>query len=373
MSLLRRHDRYVLRSFLAALGTSILFLSSLVIIYDLADRIDKLPKRVDGLKAQGLTPAWVIAEYYATLLPFLWIRILPVAGVIAAGATFTWLARQNELVPLVTSGIPTRRIVLPVLLAATVVAGLQTLVREVWVPRLSRRHHDLHRMLSDDRPERLKDVQHITDAGGGRLSMAAYLPRSRRIEGAWITFPRDPSEGGRTVVLRYPLLRWDEPTSRWIADRGGERRVLEPREAGAVAAVLGPADPVPLALEPSLLELSLREGAALGFSSAEIAKLARVNPEKVRFTLLLHQQWASPFVGVVLLLLSLPLGIHLGRRVPFLPSFAKTVAVVALFFTVDSLVTDMGARGALNPIVAAWTATVVFGALGLVLVGSMET
>jgi hypothetical protein len=214
----------------------------------------------------------VIAEYYATLMPFLWIRILPVAGVIAAGATFTWLARQNELVPLVTSGIPTRRIVLPVLLAATGLAGLQTFVREAFVPRLSRRHHDLHRILSDDRPERLKDVQHIQDTGGGRLSMAAYLPRTRRIEGAWITFPRDASQGGRTVVLRYPVLRWDEPSSRWVADRGGERRVLEPRETGAAAALLGPADAVPLALEPSLLELTLREGAALGFSSGEIAK-----------------------------------------------------------------------------------------------------
>lgn len=373
MILLRRHDRYVLRAFLAALGTAILFLSSLVIIYDLADRIDKLPKRLDGLKKAGLVPGWVIAEYYATLMPFLWIRILPVAGVIAAGATFTWLARQNELVPLVTSGIPTRRIVLPVLLVATVLAGIQTFVREAYVPRLSRRHHDLHRILSDDRPERLSGVGHIQDAGGGRLSMAAYQPRTRRIEGAWITFPRDPTQGGRTVVLRYPLLRWDEPSSRWVADRGGERRVLEPREAGAAAALLGPADPVPLVLEPSLLELTLREGAALGFSSSEIAHLARANPEKVRFTLLLHQQWAAPFVGVVLLLLSLPVAIHLGRRVPFLPSFAKTVGVTALFFTVDSLVTDMGARGALNPVVAAWTATVVFGALGLVLVSSMET
>lgn len=373
MTFLRRHDRYVLRSFLAALGTAILFLSSLVIIYDLADRIDKLPKRADGLKALGYVPGWVVAEYYATLLPFLWIRILPVAGVIAAGATFTWLARQNELVPLVSSGIPTRRIVLPVLLAATVLAAAQSFVREAWVPRLSRRHHDLHRLLSDDRPERLKDVQHIQDTGGGRLSMAAYLPRSRRMEGAWITFPKDEGQGGRTVVMRYPVLQWSESDGRWVAERGGERRVLEPREAGAAAALLGPNDPVPLALEPSLLELTLREGAALGFSSGEIAKLARANPEKVRFTLLLHRQWASPFAGVVLLLLSLPLAIHLGRRVPFLPQFAKTVASTAIFFTVDSLVTDMGARGALNPIVAAWTATVVFGAWGLVQVASMET
>ncbi len=373
MTLLRRHDRYVLRSFLASLGTAILFLSSLVIIYDLADRIDKLPKRLDGLRAQGLVPGWVVVEYYATLLPFLWIRILPVAGVIAAGTTFTWLARQNELVPLVTSGIPTRRIVLPVIVAAIVLAGLQTLVRETWVPRMSRRHHDLHRILSDDRPERLKDVQHIQDAGGGRLSMAAYLPRTRHIEGAWITFPHDSAAGGRTVVLRYPVLRWDEAASRWIADRGGERRVLEPRETGAAAALLGPLDPVPLALEPSLLELTLREGAALGFSSAEIGKLARANPEKVRFTLLLHQQWAAPFSGVVLLLLSLPVVIHLGRRVPFLPSFAKTVTFTALYFTVDSLVSDMGARGALNPVLAAWTATVVFASLGIVSIASMET
>ena len=52
MMLWRRHDGYVLRAFLGALGVALLFLTSMVVVYDLADRIDRLPERARGASAQ---------------------------------------------------------------------------------------------------------------------------------------------------------------------------------------------------------------------------------------------------------------------------------------------------------------------------------
>ncbi len=371
----RRHDGYVLRSFLAALGTALLFLTVLVVVYDLAERLDKLPDALKALHARGLSPAAVLAEYYATLVPFLWLKILPFSALLAAGLSVTWLARANELTPLVAAGIPSRRVLVPILVAGVVLVALQVVARETVVPYLSRRQDDLRRTLGSRRAEAvdvMNDVPHVQDAGGGKLSAARFLPTRRRLEGVYLSFVSDPAAGGKRTLRRYPVLQWQDSGSRWVAERGGEWRVLDPDDAGAQTRVVTPDDPVPLATDPALLELTVRQSAAMGLSSAEIAALARANPDKARFTVLLHQQAAAPAATLVLLLIGLPLSWHVRRRGAFL-AFLKGLGAVCLYVFADTLAGDLGARGALNPVVAAWFADVVFGALGITLLLGMET
>lgn len=372
--ILRRHDRYYLKQYVAALAAALLFLSLLVVVYDLADRVDDLPKARDGIKAAGRTVAGTLLEYYATLLPFLWMRLLPVAALIAAGFTFTWLARSNELAPVVTAGVPTVRLLAPILCTGVLLAAAQSVARETVVPDLSRRHDDLHRLFKRrGRGDRMSDVPHLFDANGARLSMVAYAPGRRRMEGAFVTAPRKGApDGPREVVWWYPVLEWDEATSAWRATKGGVRCVLEPTESGANAVAVAESEAAPLTMRPSLVELTVRQGAALGFSSEEIGELARAYPDTPRFRLLLHQQRAAPVAIVVLLLLGLPFVFHLGKGRMF-RSFVGTVAVVAAYHLVDGLATDVGARGAINPVVAAWGAHVLFGALGVVLMTTVET
>src|SRR5204863_4711955 len=112
------------------------FLSLLVVVYDLADRMADLKKARDAIAASGRTVLGVHVEYYLTLLPFVWSKLLPFAALIAAGFTFTWLARQNELAPIVTAGVPTLRLVAPILATAVLAAGIQSVARETSIPAL---------------------------------------------------------------------------------------------------------------------------------------------------------------------------------------------------------------------------------------------
>lgn len=372
--MMRRHDRYYLRQYLATLVATLAFLSVLVIVFDMADRIDDLPKASRQIRAVGRSPGGLLVEYYLTLLPFLWMKLMPFAALIAAGLVFTWLARANELVPVVTAGVPTLRLLLPVLLVGLLVAAGMTVARETVVPDLSRRHDDLHRVFKrSGRGDRLTDVKHLFDPDGGRVSMATYVPARRVMEVAWVTFRGRPTpDGPRDVVYQYPRLVWSEAADGWIAESGGTRCVLEPTESGANVSVVEAGARAPIAMRPSLLELTLRQATALGFSTAEIAMLADGYPENPSFRLLLHQQWAAPVSVVVLLMLGLPLVFRLGRARVF-RSFAAVNGVVAAYYLCDAVLTDLGARGALNPVVGAWGAHVVFGALGVVLLSAVET
>ncbi len=376
MSLVRRHDLYVGKAFVSTLVAAVAILSTMVVVYDVAERLDKLSKAAAHIAEEGRSPQPLLVEYYATLLPFLWMKLLPTACLLAAGLTITWFARQNELVPLVTSGIPSRRVLAPIYVVAGVVVLALSVARETIVPALSRRHDDLHRLFSDpDRnPDQIKDVGHFEDAGGGRLSMATFVLSTKRIESAYLMFRRDPAAGGRTVLRRYPVLDWDAEGKRWTAPRGGERRVLEPVETGADVSPIPPSEPVPLRADPRLLELRIRQGVAMGLSSREIRELSAAAPDDAeRFELLRHQQWAQPFGTLVMLLLGLPFAFRLGRRRPVFRAFGVTLGLVALYVFADSVTTDMGARGALSPLVAAWGAHVVFGALGIALTAGIES
>jgi lipopolysaccharide export system permease protein len=372
--LARRHDGYVLRAFLGALGVALLFLTSMVVVYDLADRIDRLPGALDRIHQRGLSATGVLLEYYATLIPFLWLKILPLASLIAASLCVAWLTRQNELAPLVAAGVPSHRVLAPILAAAVALTAAQVLARETFVPALSRRHDDLHRLLSErpGRADRFQDVPHVQDTGGGRLSMSGFVPGSRRMEGAWITFVSDPAAGGGRTAYRYSRIEWDAAASHWVAPQGGTRWTLRRDSAETPVVPLAAADPVPLQMPPSLIELTLRESAALGLSSTEIAELAEAYPTRTRFRLLYHQQLAAPAATLVLLLLGLPFVYHVGRRRSFRP-FVATLGLVSLYFVAGAVCSDLGARGALNPVVGAWAAAVVFGALGIVLFLDLET
>jgi lipopolysaccharide export LptBFGC system permease protein LptF len=54
-------------------------------------------------------------------------------------------------------------------------------------------------------------------------------------------------------------------------------------------------------------------------------------------------------------------------------SLGWVLVLAGAYYVLDGVVTDLGSRGALNPIVAAWASHVVFGALGIALLSGVET
>jgi lipopolysaccharide export LptBFGC system permease protein LptF len=262
--------------------------------------------------------------------------------------------------------------VLPLLVAAGVLAVLQVVVRETLAPGWSRRHETLARLLNDRDKERLPEVPHFHDPTGARVSMASYLPRSRRMEDTLVHVRSDPTADGRRVLYRYPSLGWDEARGRWVAEKGGVRSVLDPADPAGEERPIPSGEAAPIEAPPSLLELTFRQGSALGLSSREIRELVDAYPARPRLRLLLHQQFTVPVSLFVLLLVGLPFCVRLARG-SVVSRFLVCAAIVALYELVGTVASDLGSRGELRPVVAAWLGNVVFGALGVVLFASMET
>jgi lipopolysaccharide export system permease protein len=370
MKLWRRHDAYVLRAFLGACGGVLVFFTVVTIVADLAERLKDIRENWDEVRALGYEPVGALLKLYATSTPFLWIRLMPLVAAMAGAFALVRLARHQELVPLVAGGVSARRVLRPMLLAGLALAGLMVLARATVVPGLNREHQALQRAFADKRPDRLTDLRHVHDAEGGRLSAAAFLPLSRRLEDAWLTF-RD-ADGTLKEVLRYPELAWDADRAGWYAPQGGSRVPLDPTSAGLYVYALEPGSRAPLASSDSLLEILYESKSSLGLSLAQSAELLSANRSSPAVVLRHHEQFTMPIAVLLLLTLTLALCTRLGQH-SILPGLLASLALGALYFGVSQVANDLARGGTVNPVVLAWMPTVLFGSLAVALFAGMRT
>lgn len=366
----RRHDGYVLRAFLAAFGAVLLFFTLTLVLVDLAERMRFLTRNWERLQAEGHAPLAMLARFYATLIPFVWLRILPFAVPMAAAFALARLARHQELVPLVTAGVSTRRVVLPILLAGAGIAGLMVAARATVVPDLNREHQTLNRMLTKRQPNRVSQVPHVHDAQGGRLSAGAFLPIRQRLEDAWITFPGSSDSSGE--IQRYPELVWDAGEGAWFAPQGGLRIPLDAQYGGRYRLPIEPGARAPLSSRFELLEILCDADNSLGLSFQQSAALVRAHPDNAGVVVRHHQQITLPLSTLILLGLTLPACVAFGRH-SALRGMLVALGLGALYFAASQLLADVAGTGALNPVVLAWLPTVVFGSLALSLFAGMRS
>ena len=107
--------RYLLRSHIGPLAFAFVALTGVVLINTLA-------KSMADLAGKGL-PARVIAEFFVLSLPANIALTLPMSVLVAVLYTFSTMASENEITALKASGVDLKRMVLPVLVCAALIAG----------------------------------------------------------------------------------------------------------------------------------------------------------------------------------------------------------------------------------------------------------
>ncbi len=364
--MMRRHDRYVFKAFWSTLGAVLLFFTLIVIVLDTSERVSKLSRIWPKIVEAGHSPLMVLAEFYGTLLPFMWMRLVPFCVPAAAAFCLARLLRHNELTPLLTAGVSMRRVVWPIVASGILIVGLLFVAQEMLVPEFSRRHMELWRILSRNEPDRLSRVPHFHDPNGGRLSMEAYRPGSRKMDAVMISF-FDP-EGRPVEHFRYPELEWDGANDVWRAPRGGRRIPALENTPGERRIPIPPGEVAPLSSSARLMEVAVTEKRTPGLSISQAAALAQAHPENPHYLVMLHQMLTLPLSTIVLLLLAIPFCFNVSRRTTSaVPSALGAMGVAALFFGAHFMTGSLARAGDLNPVVLAWLPIVVFGSLGLAL------
>src|SRR5260370_42046452 len=131
--MLKRIDRQLVRGYFKAYFVCLVSLLSLYIVVDLFTNLDDFTHHNKGFG----TTLRTIGVYYGYSVTQIFDRLCEAILLMAAMFTIAWMQRNNEQMPLLSAGVSTRRIVLPVIVSACSVLAL-TLLNTEWARPASR-------------------------------------------------------------------------------------------------------------------------------------------------------------------------------------------------------------------------------------------
>ncbi|HJZ60339.1 MAG TPA: LptF/LptG family permease, partial [Gemmataceae bacterium] len=181
-------DRMILGTFFRSYLIVWTCLLSLYVVIDLFTNIDSFGKVGGGFP--GI--AAHVLRYYCYQLALIFDRLSESITLSAAVFTVSWMQRNNELLPQLSAGIPTRRVIRPVLLGCALTLSLGPLNQEFVIPQIAEQL-----MMPKDDPEGAKAqvVMGAFDREGLHVEGIAGFRKDRKVKYFYVTFPDAPPSG----------------------------------------------------------------------------------------------------------------------------------------------------------------------------------
>lgn len=362
-------DRLLIRGYLKAYAVCLVSLLSLYIVVDLFTNIDEFTSKHSSL-AEVLQH---IGTYYGYMSAQIFDRLGEAVVLLAAMFTVAWMQRNNELLPLLSAGVSTRRVVLPILFSACGLLALVVLNQELVIARIGNRF-----MFDKDDPQGLKDMEvqgafepngiHVHGSTGSRQSMSVkgfccLIPEglaSNPIhlcakEARYVPPGTAPRSGGWLMTGTTPpcLEGWDKPEILEAIDDG--KFFLHTQEVD--------------------LEVLLRNRKWFNYASTWKLYRQLQSPDTARLAamaVLFHMRLTRPILGVILVLLGLSVILRDQNRNVFI-SAGLCLILCGVFFAACFTCKSLGDNDLLAPALAAWLPVLLFGPLAVVMFDAVHT
>jgi lipopolysaccharide export system permease protein len=350
----RRLDRWLMARFLRAWLTFTGAALLAFVVLDLFANLEKLSDAPGG----GLPVA--AARRYGAMLPELYFTLGPFLPLLAAMWVVAQLQRQNELVPLVAAGESPLRLAWPLLLAGLVLAPVSWADRELLLPALGPLRRETR---GPSQSQEWQSPRPIPDEGGGVLAPRFYSPGSGELRDVRFTRLGPGGEEVESVLAaagRHERGGWrlhNGLVLRRVPAEGAARDEIAPIASGGwlLETAIGVAD-VEAAIDSPAFQ-----------SSTQIRRQMRRTPGFEHLAVRLHERFTYPLAGIALLLVSVPVTL---RGQGGWDSFLRFLVCLGLgfaYFVGSTICYELGAKGALRPLTAAYGPLVACALLGAAL------
>jgi lipopolysaccharide export system permease protein len=357
----------------------ILIISALVFFYLVFDFFSRINLVIDGT-----IPAGSIADYYVSMAPLAFVRICPVAVLLAVIYTFSGLSKNNELIAAVSCGKHPYSIFSVFIIMGFIISVLSIAVNEENVPEAAKRAHDIryNRMGGDARKvwtnriiygsgKRRFFIKHIdvsTGAfenfeitkfsGSGEEILKFQAARGRFEEGLWqfhdIILRRYSEEGRMKSTIHAESASADN--SKWVISAGtiilpsGNIREIKNYNPG----MEGLSETIK---EFTEYKLKYDEMDYAGLREyADKLKDAGFNPRKEITAL--HSKIAIPFSSLILMIIGISLSIR-NKKGGIMIGLGTALVLSLAYYLLMSIGNILG-EFLIPPAAGAWSANVLF-------------
>jgi lipopolysaccharide export system permease protein len=366
-------DRLLILNYVKSYLICLTSLLGLYVIVDLFTNLDDFAHHNDGLTAV----VKAIVNYYGYKLPQIFDRLCEPIVLLAAMFTVAMVQRANELLPLLSAGVSTRRVVRPVLFSACLMLGLSSLNQEMVIPNIA------DRLTSNrDDPDGNKQINCI---------QGAYEPNNIHIEGltairsqrlvrefdCWI--PPDVA-GGNPLTLHAKEARYVEPgngprSGGWLLTETTPAQLdhwNQPQQQ--ILEMINPGKYF-LHVEEADFATVTRDRKWYQYASTWVLMKELNKPDSTRLAdmaVAFHMRLTRPILGMILVFLGLSVILRDQNRNVFI-SAGMCLGLCAFFFGACFACQQLGANNYLSPALAAWTPVLFFGPLAFVLFDAIHT
>ena len=359
-------DDYVLRDFLLYLvmiGGAFVMLLLVFTLFELLG--DILHNSISVL---------TVGEYLLNVTPyFLYYPIAPMSMLLAVLVTFGLLQRSNEITAIKATGISLYRIIIPVLVASTLVAGVLFLSDQFYLPYTNKRQDELRNRIKGKpaqtylRPDRKWIFGQHSD-----IYYYQLFDPDRDTFGGVSVFQFDAQTFQITHRITAERAHWSGPMGRWVYEQGWERSL-----SGSAIENYRKFDAATfpqLAEAPAYFKKEVKQSSEMNYEELRryIRDLEQSGFDVVRLRVQLHKKIAYPLITLIMAVLAVPFALSAGKR-GALAGVSTAIGIGVFYWTISGLFEAMGNLSQLPPSVAAWSPNLVFGFIGGYLILRMPT
>jgi len=350
---MRLLDRYVLVEFVKLL---LLSLFAFVVIFAIVDLFEKIQDFMDGHAS-----ALVVARYYAYKVPWVTVQVLPVALLMATFLTLGQMSKFNELTAMVTSGLSTGRIIVPLFGVGLVCVLASFYLNEMVVPKATVHREEIletevrHRLAT--KPTEYSNLSVLGHDGRIYTAKLYLVPEQRLQDVTIIEFKDDVL--ARRIDAR--LARWDGHG--WILEDGVERAFDKGKESArafAARRLEGSSE------KPESFEKDPEDPDEMAYSDLAdyVHRLEHGGLRTEKYQVQLHQKFAFPWINLIVVVMGAALAARMRNPNAAL-GFGISVSTAFFYVGLMRAGQALGQSGSMPPIAAAWFANALLGLLAL--------
>ena len=352
-------DRYLTKRFLVTLFKVLLALILLVSVIDL------VATRQQNIAKYQIPPG-IVLLYYVTFVPTILFeyQAAAVAVLISALMVLGNAAQNNEITALLAGGVSLGRIARAPIVAALVIAVAVFFVQETYGVRASEMHATVEREYFSRISDNNRFGVSWTNLGDGWT--CHVLKFNERADSGQDVFLHAIRKD-RIEEIRAKRIFWDAKQSCWLLE-DGRWAVFDRNQQWETVSQRITQCPAPFQESPEeLFALSKPAQAKTTRQLAADIKRARrlgvpVQEQLVNY----HLKFSQPALCFVIIWLAFPFAMKL-RRGGVTLGFGVSIGVAMAYLLVFAVSVGLGYMGKLPPPVAAWLASVLFLAAGIIL------
>ena len=203
-------DIYVIRKFLSTFLLSIILILSIVVIFDLSEKID------DFLES-GAKLNVILFDYYLNFIPYFGVLFSSLFAFLAVIYFTSRMAYNTEIIAILNSGMSFRRFMVPYFISATLIASVTFYLSDQVIPGANKVKLDFEEQYVRKRPIRFKTKDFHRQIEPG---VYVYLHSYSNVSKVGYQFTIEKFEDGELVSkMVADQIRWDTAVNKWRARR----------------------------------------------------------------------------------------------------------------------------------------------------------